>query len=267
MVDGPGFELQFLGGGRMAEALLGGMLAAGRPAAGLAVVEISSERREQLVASFPGVAILSEPAPTASVVVATKPGDATSALATAASAAPGLRRVLSIAAGVDTAALGSALPAGVAVVRAMPNTPALVGDGASAICAGPSADESDLDWAEALLGSVGTVVRVPESSMDAVTGLSGSGPAYVFLLAEALTDAGVAAGLPADVSNRLTRQTLLGAARLLAGSDDGPEALRAAVTSPNGTTAAGISVLEDRGFPEAVVAAVAAAAARSAELG
>ncbi len=251
----------------MAEALLGGLLSAGRPAAGLAVVEISPERRVLLAAAHPGVAVLAAPAPVRSIVVATKPGDVASALTAAATVAPGLRRVLSIAAGVGTAALAATLGGDVAVVRAMPNTPALVGEGASAICAGPSAGNDDLDWAEMLLGSVGTVVRVPESSMDAVTGLSGSGPAYVFLLAQAMVEAGIAAGLPAEVSDRLTRQTLLGAARLLATSDEVPQELRAAVTSPNGTTAAGIAVLEERGFPSAVLDAVAAAAARSAELG
>ncbi|HNA36955.1 MAG TPA: pyrroline-5-carboxylate reductase, partial [Microthrixaceae bacterium] len=192
---------------------------------------------------------------------------AVDALATAAAAAPGLCRVLSIAAGVGTAALQAAVGDSVAVVRAMPNTPALVGEGASAICAGPTAVDADLDWAEGLLGAVGTVVRVPERSMDAVTGLSGSGPAYVFLVAEALIDAGVAAGLPRDVADRLTRQTLLGSARLLAESDDGPEALRAAVTSPGGTTAAGLRQLESHAVRAAVIDAVAAATARSAELG
>ncbi len=251
----------------MADALLGGMLAAGASASDIAVVEISAGRRDELVATRPGVTVLAEPGPAESIVVATKPGDVVTALRDAAAAAPGLRRVLSIAAGVGTGALQSAVPDGVAVVRAMPNTPALVGAGASAICPGPTATDADLDWADELLGSVGTVVRVPERSMDAVTGLSGSGPAYVFLVAEALIDAGVLAGLPRDVADRLTRQTLLGAAQLLADSDDGPEALRAAVTSPGGTTAAGLRELESHAVRAAVIDAVTAAAARSAELG
>jgi pyrroline-5-carboxylate reductase len=259
--------VQFLGGGRMADALIGGILAAGRPVADLAVVEITPARRDELTAAHPGLTVLAEPGPAEAVVVATKPGDVVGALRAAADAAPELRRVLSIAAGVDTATLESAVPAGVAVVRAMPNTPALVGAGAAAICAGSSATDDDLAWAESLLGAVGTVERVPERLMDAVTGLSGSGPAYVFLVAEALTDAGVLAGLPRDVADRLTRQTLLGAARLLASSDEGPEALRAAVTSPGGTTAAGLRELESHAVRAAVIDAVAAAAARSAELG
>jgi pyrroline-5-carboxylate reductase len=118
-----------------------------------------------------------------------------------------------------------------------------------------------------VLGSVGTVVRVSESSLDAVTGLSGSGPAYVFLVAEALIDAGVAVGLSRETADVLVRQTLLGAARLLAEGDEGPEALRAAVTSPGGTTAAGVAVLEEQALRAALIDAVAAATRRSGELG
>lgn len=251
----------------MADALLGGLIDAGRPLTDFAVVEVSPARRDELLAARPGLTVLAEPAQADAVVVATKPADALDALRFAAAASPALRRVLSIAAGLSTAALEEAAGSGTAVVRAMPNTPALVGEGAAAICAGSTADDDDLEWAEGLLGAVGTVVRVPESSMDAVTGLSGSGPAFVFLVAEALIDAGVLAGLSREVADRLTRQTLLGAARLLAGSDEGPEALRAAVTSPGGTTAAGLHRLESAAVRAALIDAVAAAAARSAELG
>ncbi|MDP9441084.1 MAG: pyrroline-5-carboxylate reductase, partial [Actinomycetota bacterium] len=125
----------------------------------------------------------------------------------------------------------------------------------------------DLDWAEGLLRAVGTVVRVPEALLDAVTGLSGSGPAYVFLVVEALTEAGVLAGLTRDVSAQLTVQTLTGAARMLAETGEAPEALRAAVTSPGGTTAAGLRVLEAAGVRSAFLEAVAAATVRSQELG
>jgi pyrroline-5-carboxylate reductase len=175
--------------------------------------------------------------------------------------------VLSIAAGVTLRTLEEALPAGAPVVRAMPNTPALIGAGAAAIAAGSSAGEDDLAWAERVLGSVGTVARVPESLLDAVTGLSGSGPAYVFLVAEALIEGGVLAGLPRPVSSSLAVQTLLGAARLLAESGDGPEALRAAVTSPGGTTAAGLRALERAGVRSAFLDAVMDATERSRELG
>jgi pyrroline-5-carboxylate reductase len=149
----------------------------------------------------------------------------------------------------------------------MPNTPALVGAGAAAIAGGTRAGADDLAWAEEVLAAVGTVVRVPEHLLDAVTGLSGSGPAYVLLMVEALVDAGVLVGLPRETSAALVGQTLLGTARLLAESPEGPEALRAAVTSPGGTTAAGLRVLEDRAVRAAFLEAVAAATERSKELG
>jgi len=149
----------------------------------------------------------------------------------------------------------------------MPNTPALIGAGAAAIAAGRAAEEPDMDWAEAVLGSVGTVVRVPEPMLDSVTGLSGSGPAYVFLVAEALVEAGVLVGLPRPVAEELAHQTLLGAARLVVESGETPEALRAAVTSPGGTPAAGLRELERAGVRSAILEAVVAAAHRSRELG
>jgi pyrroline-5-carboxylate reductase len=194
-----------------------------------------------------------------------KPGDAAPAAEAAGRA--GATRVLSIAAGVTTATLEAALPSGTAVVRAMPNTPALIGAGASAIAAGSAAGDADLAWAEGVLGAVGEVVRVPEAHLDAVTGLSGSGPAYVFLVAEALIDAGVLAGLPRPTSRALAVQTLLGAARLLAETGESPEVLRAQVTSPGGTTAAGLRVLEAKGVRSAVLDAVMAATERSRALG
>jgi pyrroline-5-carboxylate reductase len=199
------------------------------------------------------------------VVLAVKPGSIPSAAEAAGDA--GCRRVLSIAAGVTLATLEAALPQGTPVVRAMPNTPALIGAGAAAVAGGTSATEVDLAWAEDILGAVGIVVRVPEPLLDAVTGLSGSGPAYVFLVAEALIEAGVLVGLPRDVASSLAVQTLLGSARLLAEGSEGPEALRAAVTSPGGTTAAGLAALEDRAVRAAFSAAVQAATDRSRQLG
>lgn len=263
---GPVIPLQFIGGGRMAEALVSGLLAGGVHSPGeLRIVEVSAARREQLVELFPGVEVADRPAECAGLVLATKPSVALEALQDAAGA--GVHRVLSIAAGVRLHLLEGAAGPGVAVVRAMPNTPALVGAGAAAISAGTAAGEADLEWARSTLAAVGTVEVVPEHLMDAVTGLSGSGPAYVFLVAEALVDAGVGAGLPRDVADRLTRQTLLGAARLLEDPRRSPEELRAAVTSPGGTTAAGLRALEDRALRAALIAAVESAARRSAELG
>jgi len=141
------------------------------------------------------------------------------------------------------------------------------GAGAAAIAAGTSAGDDDLDWAEGILTAVGAVERVPEKLLDAVTGLSGSGPAYVFLVAEALIEAGVLNGLSRSAANVLVVQTLVGSARLLAESGDSPEGLRAAVTSPGGTTAAGLRVLESHGVRSAFLEAVTAATERSRELG
>jgi pyrroline-5-carboxylate reductase len=257
--------LQVVGGGKMGEALVGGLIAAGHAAVDIAIVEVDAARAAALHDALPGVAVGDAPVPAQGTLVAVKPGDVPAVCRAVAEA--GTDRVLSIAAGVTIATLEANLAAGTPVVRAMPNTPALVGVGAAAIAGGAAASDADLAWAESLLGAVGTVVRVEEALLDAVTGLSGSGPAYVFLVAEALMAAGREVGLPSEISDALTVQTLLGAATLLARSDQGPEDLRAAVTSPNGTTAAGIAVLEDRGLREALAAAVAAATARSRELG
>ena len=149
----------------------------------------------------------------------------------------------------------------------MPNTPALVGAGVTAIAPGEHAGEEDLAWAEEILSAVGVVVRVKEAQLDAVTGVSGSGPAYVFLVAEAMADAGVLAGLPRDLAETLAFQTLRGASELLVESSDGVATLRAAVTSPGGTTAAGLRELERGGVRSAFLEAVMAATERSRELG
>ena len=248
----------------MGEALLAGLVDAGWADAGaLAVVERLPERRAELVDRLPGLAVHDTAVEAEGVVLAVKPQDVVAACAELVRPP----RVLSIAAGVTLATLEAALPPGTAVVRAMPNTPATVGAGAAAIAGGAAATDADLDWAEGILSSVGVAVRVPEEQLDAVTGLSGSGPAYVFLVAEALLEAGAAVGLPDDVTETLVNQTLLGAARLLHETDHGAEALRVAVTSPNGTTAAGLAVLDAEGVRDAIVAAVTAATERSRELG
>ena len=260
-----GYELVIIGGGNMGAALLGGLLASGRyQPETLAVVEIVPERRRQLEAQFPGVAALDTVPECRAAVVAVKPPDAPAAAGAAAGA--GAARVLSIAAGVKTAALQDAAGPAVAVVRAMPNTPALVGKGASVIAGGESTGEADLAWAEDVLGAVGTVDRLAEVHLDAITALTGSGPAYLFLVAEALIDAAVAAGLPRPLASTLTTQLFVGSSALLAERGD-QAALRAMVTSPAGTTAAGLRELEADAVRSAIAAAVAAAAARSAELG
>jgi pyrroline-5-carboxylate reductase len=175
--------------------------------------------------------------------------------------------LVSIAAGISTRIIERAFPAGSRVVRTMPNTPALVGAGASAIAAGSHATEEDLELAEALFRSVGISVRVPEEQIDAVTGLSGSGPAYVFAMIEALRDAGAREGLPEETALQLASQTVFGAARLLLDEKEPPEVLRDRVTSPGGTTRAGLDALADAGFADAIFGAVRAATRRSVELG
>jgi pyrroline-5-carboxylate reductase len=257
-------RLVIVGGGKMGEALAAGLQQAG--AHQVSVVEVDAARREGLTARHPDLDVVAElGAGAGGAVIAVKPGDVEAAARNLGAA--GVGRVLSIAAGVTLGALESWLPEGTAVVRAMPNTPALVGAGAAAIAAGSAAGPDDLEWASGVLEAVGTVVTLPEPLLDAVTGLSGSGPAYVFLLAEALIDAGVTVGLDRTVARQLAVQTLLGSAQLLVATGDEPAALRAAVTSPAGTTAAGLQVLERAGLRAAVLEAVVAATERSRQLG
>src|SRR4051812_3709784 len=258
-------SLLIVGGGRMGEALLGGLLAAGGDAGEFAIAEGSAARRAELEAAHPGVTVVAAPVAADAAVLAVKPYIVAEAARAAADA--GCRRVLSVAAGITTQAIEAAIGRPLPVVRAMPNTPALIGAGAAAISPGAHAGEEDLAWAETILGAVGVVVRVPEASLDAVTGLSGSGPAYVFLVAEAMADAGVLAGLPRGIAETLAFPTLLGSARLLTEGDDGPAALKAAVTSPGGTTAAGLRALESHAVRAAFLDAVTAAADRARELG
>jgi pyrroline-5-carboxylate reductase len=254
----------------MGEALLAGLLDAGWEPEGISVAEVDADRRRVLEERFPQVRVVPSPAwavaDAALVVVAVKPGDVVAALEQCSTTLPEQTLVLSIAAGVTLDTLETAAPDR-PVVRAMPNTAALVRKGAAAIAAGKHATDADLDLAERVLGAVGVVVRVPEPLLDAVTGLSGSGPAYVFLVAEAMVEAGVLVGLSRDVAAKLVHQTLVGAATLLADGVEGPEALRAAVTSPGGTTAAGLQRLEAHGVRAAFLEAVQAATERSRDLG
>jgi pyrroline-5-carboxylate reductase len=257
-------KLLLVGGGKMGEALLGGLLARGALAPDEVVVtEPDGARRAVLSEAFAGVSVVAEPVPADAAVVAVKPPLVGSVCRQLGEL--GVGRVLSIAAGVATTAMEAELPAGTAVVRAMPNTPALVGRGVAAIAGGRAATDDDLAWAEEVLGAVGIVVRVAERELDAVTGLSGSGPAYVFLVAEALIDAGVLVGLARPVAEQLAIETLRGAAELLASGRPAAE-LRADVTSPGGTTAAGLRALEQAGVRAAFADAVVAARDRAAEL-
>ena len=261
----PIFELTVVGGGNMGAALVGGLLDAGAIApAAMAVVEVVEARRLQLTDMFPSITVTSSVPATRAALLAVKPGDVPAAAAEVGAA--GATRVLSIAAGVRLATIEAAVGPDVAVVRAMPNTPALVRLGASAIAAGSAAGDDDVAWAESILSAVGTVERMPEADLDLFTGVAGSGPAYVFLVAEALTDAAVAEGMSRPVAERVIRQLLLGSATLLDREGD-PAVLRQRVTSPGGTTAAGLAVLDELDVRGAFGAAVRAATARSRELG
>jgi pyrroline-5-carboxylate reductase len=263
-------KLLVVGGGRMGEALLGGLLSSGWGSAGeVAVIEPLADRRSALVEAHPGLVALEGPAPgvldeQGGAVLAVKPEVAEGACRLLG--ATGVRRVLSIVAGISTHRLEATLPETAVVVRAMPNTPALVGAGVSVISGGSRAAADDLEWAEGVLSAVGRVLRLPERQLDAVTGLSGSGPAYLFLVVESLIEAGVLAGLPREVSRTLAVETLRGAAALLSETGQEPAVLRAAVTSPGGTTAAGLRALEARGVRSAFLEAVLSATERSRHL-
>lgn len=202
------------------------------------------------------------------ILLATKPQDIAGALSEIAGAAAGKPLlVISIAAGVTLAALENAAPENIRIIRAMPNTPALVGKGAAGYCLGSRATAEDATVAEALLGAVGVSVKVPEKLMDAVTGLSGSGPAYIYLVIEALADGGVKAGLPRADAIRLAAQTVAGAAAMVLETGEHPAVLKDMVTSPGGTTIAGLAELEKAGVRSGFIGAVDAATRRSAELG
>ena len=253
-----------IGGGNMGAALVGGLLATGWIANEVVVVELSEARRAELAEILPDVVVATTIPSCEAALIAVKPQDVPTVAAAAVNA--GAQRLLSIAAGVSLATLEGAAGEGIAVVRSMPNTPPLVGEGVSAIAAGTNASPSDMHWAEQILGAVGTVTVVDEADLDAVTGVSGSGPAYLFLVAEALIDAAVDAGLELEVADALVRQLFTGSAALLAGGDD-PAELRRRVTSPGGTTAAGIAVMEAGGVRDLIAATVRAATERSRELG
>ena len=257
--------ISIIGGGNMGGALARGLVAGGLDPAGLTIVEVDDAKRVALARQFPGSTISGEVGPCVNAVIAVKPADAPAA--TRAAVASGATMILSIAAGVTLAKLSAAAGPGVAVIRAMPNTPALVGEGASGFALADGCSAVAEAFAHDVLGSVGFAVRVDEQLLDAVTGLTGSGPAYLFYVAEALIAAGIAEGLAAGDAEALVRQLFLGAGKLLAESTDTPTRLRENVTSPNGTTAAGLAALAAAGGREAFIAAVRAATARSIELG
>jgi pyrroline-5-carboxylate reductase len=283
----PVARIAIIGGGNIGEALLAGLLQSGRQVKDLVVAEAYPARAALLAEKYSvrvtDVADAAENA--AYVIVAVKPDavegvvEVLAELASDADSSSVEQVVVSVAAGVPTSFYEAKLPAGAPVVRAMPNTPMLVGAGITAVSRGRFANEAQLAEVSEIFSAVGAVLTVPEKQMDAVTAVSGSGPAYFLLMVEAVVDAGVAAGLPRPVATELAAQTMAGAAAMLldrmtesgAGSVVGPldtsaAELRASVTSPGGTTAAGLRELERGGLRSAVASAVEAAKTRSEQL-
>lgn len=257
-----------VGAGAMGEALAQGLLGGGWDA-GEVILVARREQRAAEVSKATGLDCGLDVAAVAGrdvVVVAVKPDDVPAVLPELSGAVGAGGIVISLAAGVPTTVYESVLSE-VAVVRAMPNTPARVAEGVTAVAAGRSADEAALDVATQVLGAVGRTIVLDEHLMDAVTAVSGTGPAYVFLLAEALVDAAIREGIPAYAAEMLVEQTVRGAGMLLSSVDLTPERLRAQVTSPGGTTAAAVHLLEERGFRALVEDAVRAAALRAKEMG
>ncbi len=255
-----------VGGGNMGEAILGGLLdKSWCDAPQIQVVEPRADARRRLEATY-GVSTAEATTPSSGsdFLVAVKPQYVASVCRDISAQAT---RVLSVAAGVTITSMESWLGPNTAVVRAMPNTPALVGLGASGIAGGTRATPVDVEWAGEILGSVGIVEAVLEWQLDAVTGVSGSGPAYIFLIAEAMIEAGVLQGLPRATAVALASQTIRGAGEMLVRNPDQAATLRANVTSPGGTTAAGLRALEDRAVRAAILDAVSAATKRATELG
>jgi pyrroline-5-carboxylate reductase len=263
-------KLAIIGGGKMGEALVGGLTQSGWAAPDqIVVAEIHAERRAALAQAY-GVGVTEDSAAAVAesevVLLAVKPQDFDDVLGAIAPAVRTGQLVISIAAGIPIRVIEAALGPEVPVVRAMPNTPALLRAGAAAIAAGTHATAEHMKHADDVLSAVCKIVHLPERYLDAVTGVSGTGPAYVFFLAEALIEAAVGVGLPREVATELSIQTLLGSARMLAETGKHPVELREEVTSPGGTTVAAMSVLEHRGVRSAFLDAVRAATERSREL-
>ena len=262
-------KIAFIGGGNMAEAIMRGLLRED-VGVGICVAEINPKRRDEMSARFPNVRVVADAAEAAQwgevIILAIKPQQAESALDLIERVVTPEKLVVSIMAGVPCSKIESNLHPGCRVVRAMPNTPALIGVGATAVCSGRKASADDLDLARQIFAMTGIAVIVEEKLIDAVTGLSGSGPAYVFTFIDALSDAGVKNGLPRDVAAQLATQTVLGAARMVAETGEHPMLLKEKVTSPGGTTIAGLHALENGSFRGVVMNAVEAACLKSKEL-
>lgn len=261
-------RIAVLGVGKLGEALLSGLIRAGAKPDSLLAAERHAERAAEIAERYgvPTAQPLAAAGAAQVLLLVVKPQDMRALLVEIAPAVQPGTLVVTMAAGIPSTLVEELLPAGTPVVRVMTNTPVFVDEAMSALSAGSHAEPAHLDLVEDLLASVGKVVRVPESQMDAVTALSGSGPAYFFLMVEAMIDAGILLGLPRAVAAQLVVQTAVGAARMLRDSGEHPVVLREAVTSPGGTTISAIRVMEDRGVRSAMLAAVEAARDRSREL-
>jgi pyrroline-5-carboxylate reductase len=263
-------RLAVLGAGNMGEAVLAGALSAGWAASDV-VATVRTEAKAQHLRETYQVATTSDNVAAVRgaglVLVGVKPKDVGALLDEIAPAIDPAAVVVTVAAGHPAAFYEQRLPAGVAVVRSLPNTPASIGAGITAIAPGAAATETHLEAVEHLFAGTGAVVRTAEKDLDAVTAISGSGPAYVFYVADALAEAGVLLGLTRDVARRLATQTLLGASRLMDESGEHPVLLREKVTSPGGTTAAALRALDDGGVRASFLTAATAARDRAAELG
>lgn len=256
-----------VGGGQMGRALVGGMIASGFASPDqIQIVDPSQECRDWWTSSHPGVEVSERIAPAAAAVdvflLAVKPKIIASVAAQIGRLEGEPKLIVSIAAGISLDALAEHC-GHQRVIRVMPNTPSLVGAGASAYCIAEAVREEDVQWIEQALSGVGTVVRVDDAQMDAVTGLSGSGPAYICLVIEALADGGVLVGLPRPLAMQLAAQTVLGTAKMVIETGQHPGQLKDAVASPGGTTIAALQVLEDKGLRAALIGAVQASANRS----
>jgi len=265
-----GINISFLGAGQMATALAKGILASGLATpAQLRAVDVSEASRKAFVEKT-GATLVDDPAKLIDVsdviILAVKPFHAVTALKSLQSKGKSVL-LISIAAGLTLEKLAAMAGSDFRIIRVMPNTPALVACGASGFCPAVTATAKDLEIAEKILASIGIAYRVEEYQMDAVTGLSGSAPAFVYMMIEALSDGGVAAGLPRQISTKLAAQTVLGAARMVLETGLHPGALKDMVTSPAGTTIEGVQKLEESGMRAAFIKAVRAAADRSNQLG
>jgi len=264
-------KLGLIGCGKMGRSLLEGALQAGQANPQDCTVHNRSEQALQSIVADLGVHSAETASAVAScsdvILLCTKPNDMLDMLRTISADAAKAPLYISVAAGLSISQLESALPAGSRVIRCMPNTPALIGQGAAAYTRGTHASTEDATTAQSLLSSTGLASEVYEHLLDAVTGLSGSGPAYVYTFIEALADGGVAEGLPRNIALELAVQTVKGAATMVAETGHHPAVLRDMVTSPGGTTIAALASLENDGFRAAAINAVRSSAARSRELG